>query len=287
MVQSRPHDVAGERSPLAGDLPPIDDRLVVPGTRREMYDGELVKVPPADPPHAARHAQVVVLLQTHAHRDYEVAADMLVRTSKRSDIAPDVVVSRRGPDPVTGRQRVPELALEIANSQRLSQATKKATMLAERGVRRVVVIELARARLLEWSGELAALQPLADDGQLEDAVLGAPLPIAELIHAAETDDTVARALVHKKNPVFEAEVERGRLEGRAEGRAEGRLEGRAEGIAASVLAILTARGFRLEDADRTRILGQRDVTRLAVWLVRLSRGASVLEMFQEVDDSAP
>ena len=34
-------------------------------------------------------------------------------------------------------------------------------------------------------------------------------------------------------------------------------------------------------------VGQRDVTRLAVWLVRLSRGASVLEMFQEVDDSAP
>ena len=47
------------------DLPDIDDRLVEPETGYEMYDGELVRVSPADPPHAERQVKLGALVVAH------------------------------------------------------------------------------------------------------------------------------------------------------------------------------------------------------------------------------
>ena len=58
-----PSDAAGAGA--GSDLPDIDDRLVEPGTRYEMLDGELVYVPPSDPPHGERQFQLCALVAAH------------------------------------------------------------------------------------------------------------------------------------------------------------------------------------------------------------------------------
>src|SRR6185436_18018507 len=88
------------------DVPPVDERLVAPDTPYEIIDGELIYVPPADPPHGMRHAKLAALVEAHAADDFIVAVDMLTRTSKTSDFAPDVSVFPAARDPETGGRQL-------------------------------------------------------------------------------------------------------------------------------------------------------------------------------------
>ena len=257
--------------------PAIDDRLVAPETRYELCDGELVYVSPADPPHGERHLQLAALVEAHTGPAFEAAADLLTRTSQTDDIAPDVSVYPDAPDPETGGRRLEQLAFEIASTQSLSRAATKAAKLSARGVRRVFVIDVARSRALEWSAALAAWCELDAAGYIEDPALEVPLPIEAMIHAAKTDDAVARALLTKGNPVLVQKL----AEGRAEGVAEGRAEGRAEGLAEAVLAVLGARGLVPDDGSRERILAERDLQRLARWIVRAGSCVTIAELLAE------
>ena len=61
----------------------VDERLVMPGTRYEVIGGEVVYVPPADPPHATAHSRIYALLEAHVASSFTAASDMLTRTSLR------------------------------------------------------------------------------------------------------------------------------------------------------------------------------------------------------------
>lgn len=50
------------------------------------------RVSPADEPHGTRRSKISALLEAHAREDFEVASDMLTRTSEFDDMAPDVSV---------------------------------------------------------------------------------------------------------------------------------------------------------------------------------------------------
>ena len=80
----------------AGALPDIDERLVMPGSRYEILDGELLYVSPADEPHGETHSRLCALLEAHAAKRFRCAADMLTRTSATSDFAPDASVFPSG-----------------------------------------------------------------------------------------------------------------------------------------------------------------------------------------------
>ena len=67
----------------------------------------------------------------------------------------------------------------------------------------------------------------------------------------------------------------------AQGRAEGRAEGRTEEAARAVLMVLRARGVAVPDADRERILAQKDPERLERWLEKAAVAASVAEVLDE------
>lgn len=275
-------------TPDTEPLPHIDDRLVEPGTPYEMLDGELIYVSPADPPHSTLHSKLSALLEAHAGAAFDVASDMLTRTSKRSDIAPDASVFPVGPDPVTGRRRLEHLAFQVVSTEPLSRAAKKAAELIGRGVRRVFAIDVERERVLEWSPALSGWSVLDLSGYIEDPALEVPLPIESLARAAKADDAVARALVLKHNPVIEAVRAQDRAESMAQGRAEGVAQGRAEGMAETVrelagmiIAQLEARGLTVEDADRVRILDETDLLVLARWLVRAATGTDLAEILAE------
>jgi Uma2 family endonuclease len=284
------------------DRPDIDERLVTPGTRYEMLDGELVYVPPAEGPHAIRHSKALALLEAHAGAEFDVACDLLTRTSKTNDLAPDVSVFSRAPDPQTGRRQLAQLAFEVVSTESLSHAGKKAAELIARGVRRVFAINVERERALEWSSALGTWSMLDTSAYIEDPALATPLPIEALVRATKADDAMARALLAKGNPVIkdvraqgQAEGEqrgfsRGQQEGFAEGRqaglAEGRqaglVEGKHEGLAEALVTILTARGIALDGAARARVFGERDPTILARWVARAATCRDALRLFDDI-----
>lgn len=251
------------------ELPDINDRLVEPETPYEICDGVVVHVSPADPPHGKRHSQLCALIEAHTGPEFESAADLLTRTSRSDDIAPDVSVFPAAPDPATGGRQLEHLAFEIVSKQSLRSAGKNAAKLARRGVRRVFAIEIKRSRALEWSAKARAWRELDPAGHIADLALAVALPIAAVIHNAKADDAVARALLAKRNPVL--------VQDREEARTEGRPEGKAE----AVIVLLTARGIAVNRATRARILAERDAQRLDGWIVRAARCAQAAELFTE------
>jgi Uma2 family endonuclease len=297
----------------ADDLPDIDDRLVEPGTRYEMLDGELVYVAPADDPHAERQSQLCALIEVHTGPEFKVAADLLTRTSKVDDFAPDVSVYLAARDPVSRRRQLAQLAFEVVSTQTLSNAGRKAAKLAARGVRRVFAIDVERSRALEWSAALGGWSLLHSSGDLADPALRVPLPIESLIHSAQVDDAVARALLAKNNAVLAVNraegieeglargiaegLARGKAEGIAEGLARGKAEGIAEGIAEglaqgevagevkgrakAVVDLLAVRGIAVDPDMRERILAERDPARLHRWFARAVTCVSSAELLAE------
>ncbi len=254
----------------------IDERLVVPETRFEVIDGEVVYVSPADPPHAVLHAKLAAILAAYAAAGFVVACDMLTRTSAKGDMAPDASVYPAGPDPTSGGRQLEHLAFEIVSTQTLAAAARKARALVERGVRRVFALDVSRRRCLEWSGNTGAWEILGPSETLTDAALALGLPVRELVSAARADDAVARALLAKKNPVVAAALraargsghEEGQAEGRTEGKAEGKAEGKVEGKAEAVLLVLASRGLPVSKGIARTIRGTRDERTLDAWLAR-------------------
>jgi Uma2 family endonuclease len=242
------------------ELPAIDERLALPEAGYEIIDGVVTFVAPADPPHGERHATVAALIRSHVESSFKVAVDMLTRTSKIDDIAPDVSVFPRAPHPKTGGRQLEQLAFEIVSTQSMSDATAKAAKLAGRGVRRVFAIDLTRRRVLEWSQELATWIVLDPSSWIEDPALAVSLSIGALMEIVDADDEVVRAHVARHHPAIEAV--------RAEGRAEGHAEGYAVGTAESIVHVLVARGLQISEHQRELIVGERDAARLAGWLRR-------------------
>ena len=228
----------------ADALPEIEDRLAKPETRYEVMDGKVIIMLPADSPHGERHAKISALVEAHAAGDMKVAADMLTRTSKRDDIAPDVSVFPRARHPRTGKRQLEQLAFEVVSTQTMSYAERKARKLADRGVRRVFAIDVGRSRAFEWSRAKGAWQLLDPAADIEDPTLAAPLPVSALVSAAKADDPIARALLRKRNPVIEdaraSSHRRGVAKGKREGLAAGKREGKRAGLAAGKRAGLAA-----------------------------------------------
>lgn len=258
--------------------PAVDDPLAEPETRYEVRHGELVHVSPAHEPHANRHSKISALVEAHAACDFDVASDMLTRTSADNDFAPDVSVYPSDRDPITGGRQLEQLAFEVVATQSLGNAGEKAAELSARGVR-VFAIDVDRERALEWSVALGTWRMLDPAGHIADPALAVPLPIEALVRAAKADNAMARALVAKNNPV----IVQNRAEGHAEGYAAGKLEGELKGRAESLLDLLAARGIAPLSAERARILGEQDPTRLSRWLLRATTCVTVAEMFADPD----
>jgi hypothetical protein len=250
-----------EYPPTTEHLPAVDERLAVPETRYEVIDGKQRYVAPADEPHGTLHSKLAALVEAHVADGFQAAVDMLTRTSRVDDIAPDVSVYPAAATPSGGRQ-LEHLAFEIATTQSLSNVADKARRLAARGVRRVFAINVSRRRVLEWSA--AGWIALDPEGEITDLALAVPLPIEPLLAAANAQDAMVQAFRTRRHPSF--------LEERAEGRVEGRLEGRTLRTIESILLILAARSIAVSHDQVAHIRGERDPERLERWF------AAVLEI---------
>ncbi|HEX9733615.1 MAG TPA: Uma2 family endonuclease [Thermoanaerobaculia bacterium] len=233
------------------DLPPIWEHLARPETQEEYFDGELRLKMPAKPPHARQHFQLARVLAAHVVEGYLGAVEMLTRTSRGSDFAPDASVYPAAPDPVSGQRQLEELAFEVCSEQSLEVPTFKARELVSRGVRRVFCVvvgglgqgrrkKLEKSYLLEWSHATGGWSRMPDDAAIKDRCLAPPMPVRGLLDAAAGDDAVAQALVARRNPVVEGVRAEGQAEGEAKGFARGLAEGEARESAARRAAEMRA-----------------------------------------------
>ena len=105
-----------------GEELPVDARLIMPETRYEVLDGEVMEVPPRDQPHGSRHSKLSALLEAYASDEHDAACDMLTRTSELNDFAPDGSIYPIAPHPTTGGRQIEELAFEVVSTETLAHA---------------------------------------------------------------------------------------------------------------------------------------------------------------------
>jgi hypothetical protein len=259
-------------------VPAVDERLVAPESGYEIIDGKVVAVPGADEPHGRRHSKVNAVLEAHVTDEYDVACDMLTRTSKTNDFAPDASVYPVARDPQTGGRQIEELAFEVVSTQTLSNAATKARQLCARGVRRIFAADVQRERVLEWSAGADSWGILPEDGHIEDPCFAVALPVEALVKAAKSDDAVARALLAKRNRVLREALDDSRNEGVELGRKEG-----VEAMRSVLLAVFDSRGWSLSVAQRERIQACTDTARLRDWATKAIEGSSADAVFDRGD----
>jgi Uma2 family endonuclease len=243
--------------------PAVDERLVMPESGFEVVGGVVFAVSPAHEPHGSRHSKLSALLEAYVAPGFNAATDMLTRTSRIDDFAPDGSVYPVARDPVTGGRQLEQLAFEVTSAESLAHAGRKAAELVRRGVRRVFAIDVERQRGLEWSARTGGWEILGPDAVIDDPALVIPLPVHDLVAAAHSDDAVARALLAKDNPVLVANIARERADAARSAASRARLEATAR----AVVAVLEARGFAPTDAQRRTIASTDDLATLERWLV--------------------
>jgi hypothetical protein len=248
---------AAARLPAHEPFPPVDEHVVSPEvTRDELLRGRRVVALPALPPHADRHCELDYVLRGNVKPGYVPSTELLTRAARGSDFATDTCIRKEGQDPDSGRRYLEELAFEVVNEQSPRDIREKAEDLTARGVRRFFAIFVKTGQVREWSKEMAGWRELDREGVIEDECLRRPVSVKALLDAAEADNAVARALVDKHNPVIEALKE------------QTFSEGLVEGKASAILAVLAARGLKVRDDVRARILGCRDTAVLDRWLAK-------------------
>jgi len=276
------------RAASVDSLPGVHERLARPETREEYFFGELRLKVPASPPHARQHLQLAYVLKAHVAEGYLAAVEMLTRTSRDTDFAPDASVYPAAPDPQTGERRLEELAFEVCSEQSLEMPKVKARELVGRGVRRVFCIvvgglgqkrrkTLEESYVLEWSQATGTWSPIAKESRIEDRCLSPPLPVSALIDATASDDAVVRALRARDHRIFAEE----RAAGFAEGKAQGHAEGKAQGHAEALVSVIEARGLALSPDERSRILDCRDPRLLERWTRRALTVGTASELWPE------
>ena len=193
-------------------FPPPDERLVEPETDREVIDGQIVQVSPANPPHADRTVDISYVLRANVAPNYVASADLLTRVSDENDFATDACIRKAGTDS-QGHRYLEELSFEVKHTQSESSLKKRAGMLVRRGVRRVFAVYVRVERrdgvesikagpVKEWSRDKNDWQKLDDDSLIKDPCLQQPIPVRSLLDAVQADNAVARALIDKHNPII-------------------------------------------------------------------------------------
>ncbi len=219
--------------------PKLDEHLVKPETREEMVRGERIQAMPALPPHGDQHFRLDYVIGAHLRPGYIGSTDMLTRSTVNSDFATDTSVRKSGIDPATNERYLEEVAFEVVYEQSDKDITNRAEDLTKRGVRRIFAIFVKKRQVREWLPERNQWTTVGLDQLIEDPCFASSLTASALLDAAAADNSVAKALLRKKNPVLEELRKKERKQslrvGLKKGRQEGRQEGHEEGVRIGVL----------------------------------------------------
>ncbi len=275
--------------PAQGDAPGprrrpgVDEHEIRPEVeRREMIGGEILQTSPAELPHAVQNGDLDYLLRAHLAPGYRVATDLVTRHDWKNDFASDSAVVRDGIDPSTGSRYREELAFEVVSKQPKAKVTRKAPTMLKRGVDRVFAVFVETGVVAEWVPDEGIKAQgrwleLAAEAKISHPSLAEPMPVGAILDAASADDTVARALDAKGNPV----IRKIRAEEEAKGKVKGKAEGEAKGKAEAIVTVLAGRGLHPSDAVCRLILGTTDLATLERWLLRAVTVTSPEEVVED------
>lgn len=188
--------------------PAVDDHIVPEGARWELLNGERILSPPSKEPHATRHTDLAYVLRAHVASGWRVAVDMLTRADHGDDFAPDLSIYPEARDPQTGGRQLEALAFEIVSQQSVTVPTKKAAVLAQRGVRRIFAIKLRKkgTTVMEFEPNSGTWLTLTPAASIADPCLAIPITVHDLLDAALADAAVARALLARNVPEIMAPI---------------------------------------------------------------------------------
>ncbi len=149
--------------------------------------------------------------------------------------------------------------------------------------------ELAQ-RLPEWMALFIQVQAGPEGGEHLEMLIRYLLwvgdkrghaAVRQVLHSV-LDEQRTEGLMRNFKSYAEELIEQGIQQGLARGREEGRQEGQQEGLtrgrAEAILRILTARGVRMDEAARQRILACTDMATLDRWLDRALNATTLSEV---------
>ncbi len=199
--------------------------------------------------------------------------------------APDVAVGNvpNLPGWVAG---APPLAVEYADTgQDEKELAQKISELLAAGSRWVWVVRLSgprRVEIHERGQEMRLVRP--DQELTAPGILQNPVPVnalydREAAHAVTFRNLLQRQGYRDLDEIRGEGRDEGRREGRQEGKQEGRQEGQQQALRESILAVLQARGLRIDDAARTALEAIVDRVDLRRHLDRAVTAATTAEVF--------
>ncbi len=128
----------------------------------------------------------------------------------------------------------------------------------------------------EWKRAKDAWVKLGEDAAITDRCFVVPIPVGALVQRVLADDTVARALIARGNPVIVAAVDAARAAGRDEGTRVGAKLGRDEGLQPLAHQFARRLGRALAEGEFARLrerLGTLGAARLGDVVLDLERDA--------------
>lgn len=206
---------------------------------------------------------VSTILSDPAGRDTGVDTGYTMGNQRRLR-APDIAVGDIPDEPGWVHDRVPQLAVEYADTgQNEDQLQSKIQEFLSAGTRYIWVVRLVGPRRVEVyeAGQKVRLMT-EDDHLLAPGVLQNPVPVAALFDKSVALETTFRNLLNRKGYKDLGAV---------------KAEGKAEGKAQSLLRVLEARGLRPSEAQRQQVLGCQDEAALDRLIDQAVHAATVEE----------
>ena len=245
---------------------PVDERLVMPEQRYEVIEGQVVYAAPSDQPHGTKVLDLATLLRSHLKPGYLGAVDMLMRSNRFSDFAPDASIFPEAKDPKAGGRKLEELVFEIIDSQPLSDVTRKARLMVGRGGRKVFCLDLPKKRVLRWSARKDDWVELGE-AIADSKCLVKSIPVKALLNAAEVDEATAAALLAKGTMTLRLALDQSKAEGKAEGLREGEAKGE-KAMQEAISDLCESYGIELTRGRRVKLeaLGLEELSTLRLHL---------------------
>jgi hypothetical protein len=262
--------------------PRVSDYVVEPEADIELFQGQIREVLHAGPLHSQQLNQVSYVLGACVAPGHGVDVDLLTRQDAENNFASDLCIRKDGIDPDTDDRYLEELVFEIKSIRDPDELEQRTRIMARRGVRRIFAIpvhghpagiDLVAGPVAEWMPAEERWQTYRDDELIADPCLFEPVPVRALLDAVEADDAVARALLHKGNPVLVRHIE--------EAWKEGLKEGKERAARELIRLIMHTRGLAMDAAARARVAACSDLAVLERWAVRAALGASTSELFSD------
>jgi Uma2 family endonuclease len=185
--------------------------------------------------------------------------------------APDVSVGDFADEPGWAPGS-PPLAVEYADTgQDERELQKKIVELLGAGTKHIWVVRLTGPRRVEIH-EPGRPMHLAKPGEELRApgILQNAVPVLALYDREAAHEATLRNLLQRRGYASLDAV-------RAEAEAHGKIEGEAQGRRSALLAVLEARGLPVAEADRARILAERDPGTLDAWIAGAAAAGSTPE----------